>query len=55
MVRLGLCKDQTLRYESKLKAGDFFVSIKENTETIDKAKKLPGENKVEPMDVVESA
>jgi hypothetical protein len=54
LVSLGFSKNQAIRYESQIKAGKFLVTLKGDTEQIEKAKKLVGDNKAESVDVVET-
>ena len=55
LVSLGFSKDQAIRYESQIKAGKFLVTLKGDSDQIDKARKIVGENRAESVDVVETA
>ena len=54
LVSLGFSKNQAIRYESQIKAGKFLVTLKGDSEQIQKAKQLVGENNAESVDVVET-
>ncbi len=55
LISLGFTKNQAIRYESQIKAGKFLVSLKGDSEQIEKAKRLVGENHAESVDVAEAA
>ncbi|MCC6512235.1 MAG: DUF1269 domain-containing protein [Pirellulaceae bacterium] len=52
LVSLGFSKNQAIRYESEIKAGKFLVTLKGDSEQIEKAKKLVGDNYSETVEVV---
>ena len=54
LVSLGFSKNEAIRYESQIKAGKFLVTLKGDSEQIEKTKKLIGENNAESVEVVES-
>jgi uncharacterized membrane protein len=54
LVSLGFTKNQAIRYESQIKAGKFLVTLKGDSEQIEKARKLVGDNNAESVDVVET-
>ncbi len=54
LVSLGFSKNEAIRYESQIKAGKFLVTLKGDSEQIEKAKKLVGEHNAESVDVVEA-
>jgi hypothetical protein len=54
VVSLGFSKNQAIRYESQIKAGKFLVTLKGDSEQIEKAKRLVGENNAESVDVVDT-
>jgi len=53
-VSLGFSKNEAIRYESRSKAGKFLVTLKGDSEQIEKAKKLVGDNNAESVDVVDA-
>ena len=54
LVSLGFSKNEAIRYESQIKAGKFLVTLKGDSEQIEKAKKLVGDNNAESVNVVEA-
>lgn len=54
LVSLGFSEKQALRYESQIKAGKFLVTLKGDSEQIEKAKKLVGDNVAESTDIGQS-
>ncbi len=55
LASLGFSKNQAILYESQIKAGKFLVTLKGDSEQIEKAKKLVVDNHAESVDVVESS
>lgn len=53
LVSLGFSKNEAIRYESQIKAGKFLVTLKGDSEQIEKARKLVATDNAESVEVVE--
>lgn len=52
LVSLGFSENQAIRYESEIKAGKFLVTLKGDSEEIENARTIVGENNAESVEVV---
>jgi outer membrane lipoprotein SlyB len=53
LVSLGFSKNEAIRYESQIKAGKFLVTLKGDSDQIEKAKRLVVDSNAESVDVAE--
>lgn len=53
LVSLGFSKNEAIRYESQIKAGKFLVTLKGDSEQIERARKLVADDNAESVNVVE--